>query len=73
MLMRGPTRGQSNHSRKIEIYNYYYQWQNLNPSGKRKAKMSITISVKTPEGREEEATLKSKKEWLVSVDLRDKN
>jgi hypothetical protein len=41
----------------------------LKPSGNRKAKMSFTVSGKSPEGTEEKATLK----WLVSVVPRDKN
>jgi hypothetical protein len=36
----------------------YYQWQTLKPSGKRKAKGSFTVSVKTPKGTEQKATLK---------------
>jgi hypothetical protein len=31
------TRKKNNHSKKAEIVSYYYQWQNLKPSGKRKA------------------------------------
>jgi hypothetical protein len=41
---------------KTEIVNYYYQRQNLKPSGKSKAKRSFTVSVKTPNGTEEKAT-----------------
>jgi hypothetical protein len=33
-------------------------YNNLKPSGKRKAKSSFTVSVKTPKGTEEKATLK---------------
>jgi hypothetical protein len=43
---------------KVEIANYYYQWQILIPGGKRKAKMNFKVSVKTPLGTEEKATLK---------------
>jgi hypothetical protein len=43
---------------KAEIVNYYYQWQILNPIGKRKAKRSFTVSVKTPNGTENKATLR---------------
>jgi hypothetical protein len=43
---------------KAEIVSYYYQWQILKPNGKRKAKRSFTVSVKTPKGTEEKATLK---------------
>jgi hypothetical protein len=57
-LTRGPTRRQSNQSKKVETVNYYYQWQILEPSGKRKTKKSFTVSVKTPKGTEERATLK---------------
>jgi hypothetical protein len=35
----------------------YYQWQILKPSGKRKAKRSFTVLVKTPKGTEEKASL----------------
>jgi hypothetical protein len=42
----------------IEIVNYYYQWQILKPSGRRKAKRSFTISVKTPKETDEKAILK---------------
>jgi hypothetical protein len=45
-------------SKKAEIVNYYYQWQILKPSGKRKAKTNFTVSVETPNGTEEESTLK---------------
>jgi hypothetical protein len=55
--MRGPTRRQSKQSKRVEIANYYYQWQILKPSGKRKAKKNFTVSVKTPKGTEEKATL----------------
>jgi hypothetical protein len=36
-------------SKKAEIvnYSYYYQWQMSKPSGKREAKRSFTVSVKT--------------------------
>jgi hypothetical protein len=56
--MREPTRRQSKRSKKAEIVNYYYHWQILKPSGKIKAERSITVSVKTPKGTEEKATLK---------------
>jgi hypothetical protein len=56
--MRGPTRRQSNQSKKVETINYYYQWQIAKPSGKIKAKMNLTLSVKTPNGTEEKDTLK---------------
>jgi CxxC motif-containing protein len=49
---------QSNRSKKTEVVKNYYQWQILEPSGKRKAKRSFTISVKTPKGIEEKATFK---------------
>jgi hypothetical protein len=57
-LMRELSRWQSNQSKKIEIDNYYYQWQILKSSGKRKAKRNFTVFVKTPKGTEEKATLK---------------
>jgi hypothetical protein len=47
-LMKGPTRRQSKQSKKVEISNYYYQWQILKLSGKRKAKKNLTVFVKTP-------------------------
>jgi hypothetical protein len=50
-------RKQSNQSKTAEIVNCYHQWQILNPSGKRKARRSFTISDKTSNGTEEEATL----------------
>jgi hypothetical protein len=56
--MRGPTRRQSNQSKKADSVNYYYQWQILEPSGKRKAKRSFTVSVRTPYGTEDKTTLK---------------
>jgi hypothetical protein len=57
-LIRGPTRRQSNQSKKVEMAKYYYQWQILKPTGKRKAKMNFTMFAKTPNGIEEEDTLK---------------
>jgi hypothetical protein len=51
--MRQLTRTQSNQSKKAEIVNYYYQWQILKPNGKRNAKRSFTVSVKTPKETEE--------------------
>jgi hypothetical protein len=45
-------------SKTAEIVNYYYQWQILKPSGKRKAKRSFTVPVKNPSGIEDKATLK---------------
>jgi hypothetical protein len=57
-LMRELTRRQSNQSKKTEIVNYYYQWQILKPLRKRKAERSLTISVKSPKGAEEKATLR---------------
>jgi hypothetical protein len=56
-LMRGPTRRQSNQSKKVEIVNYYYQWQIVEASGKRQRRTSQFLS-KTPNGTEEKATLK---------------
>jgi hypothetical protein len=56
--MRELTRRQTNQSKKAEIVNYYYQWQILKHSGKRKANRSFTVSVKTPKGTEEKVTLK---------------
>jgi hypothetical protein len=44
-------------SKKAEIVNYYYQWQILKPSGKRKAKRSFKFSVKTANWTEEKATM----------------
>jgi hypothetical protein len=55
--MRELTRRQSNRSKKAEIVNCYYQWQILKPSGQRKAKRNVTVSVKTPKRTEEKATL----------------
>jgi hypothetical protein len=57
----------------VEIINYYYQWQILKPSGKRRAKRRFTVCVKTPKGTEEAATLKDIQEWLDSVVPQDKN
>jgi hypothetical protein len=54
--MGGSTRRQSNQPKKAEIVNY--QWHILKPIGKRKAKRSFTISVKTPNGTEDKTTLK---------------
>jgi hypothetical protein len=42
---------------KVEIVNYYYQWQTLKPSGKIKAK-NFTVVVKTANGTDEKATMK---------------
>jgi hypothetical protein len=56
--MRGPTRRQSKQSKKVEIANYCYQWQILNPSGRRKTKKNYTVSVKAPNGTGENDTLK---------------
>jgi hypothetical protein len=56
--MRGLTQRQSNQSKKVDIFNYFYQWQILKPSGKRKAEKNFTVSVKTSNGTEENATLK---------------
>jgi hypothetical protein len=56
--MRRLTPRQSNRPKKAEIFNYYNQWQILKPSGKRKAKRSFTLSVKTPNGTEDKTTLK---------------
>jgi predicted nucleotide-binding protein len=53
----GNTR-QSKQSQKAERLNYYYQWQFLKPSGKRKARTSFTISVKILNGAEENAASK---------------
>jgi hypothetical protein len=39
------------------VANYYYQWQTLKSSGRRKAKWSFTVSLKTPGGTEENGTL----------------
>jgi hypothetical protein len=55
--MKGPTRRQSEESKKVETVNYYYQWQILKPSGKRTTKKN-TVFVKTPKGTEEKDTLK---------------
>jgi hypothetical protein len=44
--------------RKAEVKDYDYQWQILKPSGKRKAKRSFTVSVKTPKRTVEKATFK---------------
>jgi hypothetical protein len=52
------TRRQSNQSKKAETVSYYYQWQILKTIGKRKAKRSFTVSVKTPNGTEDKTTLK---------------
>jgi hypothetical protein len=57
-LIRGPTRRKSNESKKAETVNYYYQWQNLRPIGKRKAKGSFTVSVKTPYVTDDKTNLK---------------
>jgi hypothetical protein len=57
-LIRELTWRQSNQSEKAEVVSYYYQCQFFRPSGKRKAKRSFTVSVKTPKGTEEKATLK---------------
>jgi hypothetical protein len=42
-------------------------------SRKKEAEKNFTVSVKTPNGTEEKATLKGLQEWLVSVVPRDKN
>jgi hypothetical protein len=42
-LMRGPTRRQSNQSKKAEIVNYYYQWQILKASEKERQKGASQI------------------------------
>jgi hypothetical protein len=60
-LTRGPTRRQGNQSKKVQIVYYYHQWQILKPSGTRKARKNFTVSVTTPKGREEKATLKATK------------
>jgi hypothetical protein len=57
-LMRELTRRRSNQSKKAETDNCYYQWQILKPSGKRKAKRRLTISVKAPKESQEKAALK---------------
>jgi hypothetical protein len=57
--MRGPIRRQSKQSKKVEIANYYYQWQILKPSGKRKAKKNFTVFVKIPNGTGESDILKN--------------
>jgi hypothetical protein len=57
--MREMTRRQSNQSKKVKTVNYYYQWQILKTSRKRKAKESFTISVKTPKGTEGKTAFKS--------------
>jgi ABC-type uncharacterized transport system ATPase component len=41
-----------------KVVNYYYQWQILKPSGKRKKKRCFRVTVKTLKGTEEKATLK---------------
>jgi hypothetical protein len=56
--MRGLTWRQSKQSKKVETVNYYYQWQTLKSSGKRKAEKNFTVFVKTPSGTEEKDTLK---------------
>jgi predicted RNA-binding protein with PUA-like domain len=60
--MRELTRSQSTQSKEIEIVNYHHQWHILKPSGKRKAKRSFTVSVKTRKATEEKVTLKGTKE-----------
>jgi hypothetical protein len=47
--MIGPTRRQSNQSKKVEIVNYYYQWKIVKPTGKRKAKKNFTVCDKIPD------------------------
>jgi hypothetical protein len=56
--MRWQTRRQSNKSKKADTVYYYYQWQILEPIGKRKAMRSFTVSVKTPNTTEDKTTLK---------------
>jgi hypothetical protein len=56
--MRGPTRRQSKQSKKVQIANYYPQWQALKPSGKIKSKKNFTVFVKTPNRTGENDTLK---------------
>jgi hypothetical protein len=43
-------------SMQAATVNYYYQWHILKPRGKRRAKRRSTVSVKTPNGKEEEVT-----------------
>jgi hypothetical protein len=57
-LVRGPTRRQSKQSKKVEIVNYYYEWQILKPNGESKAKKYFRVLVKTPNGTEEKDTVK---------------
>jgi hypothetical protein len=57
-LMRGRTRRQSKQSKKVEIVDYYYQWQISKPNGKREAEKNFTVYVKTANGTGEKATLK---------------
>jgi hypothetical protein len=52
------TRRQSNQSKKAEIVSYYYERHIFKPRGKRKAKRSLTVTVKTPKRTGENATLK---------------
>jgi hypothetical protein len=51
--VRELTKRHSNLSKTVE---YYYRWHILKPNGKRKAKSSFTVTVKTPKGAEEKAT-----------------
>jgi hypothetical protein len=51
-LMRELIRRKSNQPKKVEIVNYYYQWQIL------KAKGSFTVYVKTTKRTGEKITLK---------------
>jgi hypothetical protein len=71
--MRRPTRRQSKQSKEVEIANYYYQWQILKPSGKRKARKNFTVFLKTLNGTEEKTTLKGSTGMARLVVRRDKN
>jgi hypothetical protein len=45
----------------------------VKPSRKRKAKNNFTVLVKTPDGTEEEDTLKGTTGWLLFMLLQDHN
>jgi hypothetical protein len=55
-------------AQRRQIGKYYYWWQILKSNGKWKAKRSFTVSVKTPKGTDEKATLKGTTEM---ASLRD--
>jgi uncharacterized GH25 family protein len=60
---------QSNQSKKAEIVNYFYQWEISKSSGKRKAKRSFTVSVKTPKGTGERSYRNGPSPWFCEKEV----